>query len=664
MTNSIRRARKFSRSGVAAASAVSLALGAFSVVGPGPLASAAEPLTGGIRGANGSGVINTGKQLVSDLDSGSCVVYGGAQTGSQAGFSWDTLEPSNATPDNKRTWGVSVAFDNSKDRTFAYWEWSSASRNTAPVTLGSVQAAPAGGSLGPNITASDQADEELGIDDGPQITYGLKSVLTEEKVAKFAQAGEGSPVRYVWKTKYTRDNPTGIKATNQSAFVALVNPWPSENNECNPITVDWVGIQEHVIVPGEQTKVGHINVPALSNGSVDDSLSRMVVEAYDGNGKFIASSDPEASGGGKQLLRVDDNGDIYYTWPKYRGTELAADKNVQFSVVAKSRTTDQLEAANALDPYYGPNAKVFGSSNLLPRYSKPNELGRNTISLDDTEYHDPQYKKTEAAIISGVDSATGPLATEPQKVTFTQVPDKIAELVKTKDDGGFEAKVTLDEKYVFEGWSVEMDQNYNVTVTAPAKPQPGTFAQPRVVVEYSNGSTDELSLLVIVDPNNTQVTDLVRPALSKGKVNEDISAQIALKPMMKGYKAVHPAKYEIDPATVPDGWTVTVDNTGKVTAVADESVAPGTVITPKITATYPDGTDDVVEPQFQAIVDIKIPDYDTVTNKPNSDVTLTPAIPERGLSGNTTDKAPERYTFENGTTTLCLLYTSPSPRDS
>lgn len=130
------------------------------------------------------------------------------------------------------------------------------------------------------------------------------------------------------------------------------------------------------------------------------------------------------------------------------------------------------------------------------------------------------------SIISGVDSETGPLATEPQKVVFTQTPDLIKELEKKKADGGFEATVKLDDKYVYEGWTVEMDEDYNVTVTAPENPKPGTFARPKITVEYSNGSTDVLELLVVVDPNHTQVTDLVRPGLSKGKVNEEISAQI------------------------------------------------------------------------------------------------------------------------------------------
>lgn len=91
-------------------------------------------------------------------------------------------------------------------------------------------------------------------------------------------------------------------------------------------------------------------------------------------------------------------------------------------------------------------------------------IDSKAFSLDDTEYHDPKYDKTDASIISGVDSATGPLATEPQKVTFNQVPDLIKDLEKEKGDGGFEAKVTLDEKYVYDGWTVEMDEDYNVTV--------------------------------------------------------------------------------------------------------------------------------------------------------------------------------------------------------
>ncbi|WP_087116883.1 G5 domain-containing protein [Corynebacterium urinipleomorphum] len=658
MTKSNRSVRRSSRTGIAGLSVIALALGGLSVVGPGPAATqaTAATMTGGLRGK--SGAVEKDAQKASDLPAGSCVVDDNSQSGSQAGFSWQSLEPGPRTLVQKqKDWGVSLAFDNSQDRTFADWSFANSGNHGNLLNTGSVSSMDAGTTfpVEPPLEVTAKADENITITAArEQRNLTLWAELTEDEVKQFAEAGADNPVRYAWMGKYTKENPNGLKATqgDNAAFRAVVNPWPSENIECNPITVSWEDFEKHVIVAGDETKVGHINIPALTGGGTDDSISRMVVEAYDGNGKFIGTTDPAVSGG-EQNLRVDDNGDIYFTWPEYRGTDLATDKNVNFSVLAQPRSVGQLQAA--AEHNNSGEGKAFDSSNSLERYSKANVIDSKAFSLDDTEYHDPKYGKTSATIISGVDSATGPLATEPQKVTFTQVPDLIADLKKKKDQGGFEAKVKLDKKYVYAGWSVEMDkETHEVTVTAPENPEPGTFALPKVVVEYSNGSTDVLELLVVVDPNNTQVTDLVRPGLTKGKVNEDMTSQIALEPILEGHDTVHPANYEVDPATVPAGWTVTVDKTGKVTAVADESVEPGTVITPKVTATYPDGTKDEVEVQFQAIVDIKIPDYDTVTNKPNQDVSMKPEVPERGLSGNTTDEPPKRYTFEDGTTTFTL----------
>lgn len=663
MAESSRRFRNSTSRSIAASSAIALALGSISVVGPGPLApsAAAAELTGGIR--DKSGAVDKAAQQESDLPAGSCVVKSEESSGSQAGFSWDHLEPGGGSP-SKTLWGLSVAFDNSKDRTFADWNFTNTGSLGTVLNTGTVPSMEAGTDfpVKPPLPVTAKADESIDITTsgrGVLRNLNLYAELTDEKVKQFASASADNPVRYAWQSNYKQDNDKGpAKATEggSASFGATVNPWPSENIECNPIKVSW-GTAEvsenHVIVPGEETKVGTINVPALQNSGEDDSMSRMVVEAYDGNGKFIGTTDPEASGG-DQLLRIDEpTGDIYFTWPEYRGTDLATDKNVNFSVLAKPRTVGQLQAATEHNTEGG-NGKAFDSSNSLTRYNTANVIDSTSFSLDDTEYHDPKYDKTDASIISGVDSATGPLATEPQKVTFTQTPDLIKELAKKKDQQGFEAKATLDEKYVYEGWTVEMDEDYNVTVTAPENPRPGTFARPKVIVEYSNGSTDELELLVVVDPNNTQVTDLVRPGLTKGTIGDDLTAQVGTKSIMKGYKPVHPAKFEIDKSTVPEGWTVTVDDTGKVTAKADDTVAPGTIITPTVKATYLDDTTDEIETQFQAIVDIKVPTYDTVANKPGTDVSLTPTVPERGLSGNTTDEAPTRYTFENNKTELTV----------
>ena len=653
MAESSRRLRKSTSTGIAASSVIALALGGLSVVAPGPLApeAAAATLSGGIR--DKSGAVEKDDQKASDLPAGSCVVSESAPEGSQAGFRWYTSEPAANSPDRK-AWGLSVSFDNSKDRTFADWGFTNSGLMGAYLDTAQVPATDAGQTLGGKVTH--KADEALVIDgSGRQRNLNLNAELTDAKVKQFAEATAANPVRYAWQGNYKQENPdpkTRATRGGSAAFTAVVNPWPSENIECNPITVSWENFEKHVIVPGDETKVGKINIPALQgegNGT-DDSMSRMVVEAYDGNGKFIGTTDPASSGGTKNLRIDEETGEIFFTWPEYRGTDLATDKNVNFSVLAKPRSVDQLKAAAKSNNEYIEHDGAFDSSNSLTRYNKANVIDSKAFSLDDTEYHSPKYDKTDASIISGVDSATGPIATEPQKVTFTQTPDLIKDLAKKKGDNGYEAKVELDEKYVYDGWTVEMDDDYNVTVTAPENPKPGTFARPTITVEYSNGSTDVLELLVVVDPNNTQVTDLVRPSLTKGHIGDDLTAQVGTKSIMKGHKPVHPAKFEIDESTVPAGWTVTVDATGKVTAKADDSVAPGTIITPKVKATYPDQTTDEIETQFQAIVDIKIPTYDTVTNKPAAKVSLKPEVPERGLSGNTTDEAPNRYTFPDGKT--------------
>lgn len=644
--------KRFVRSRIAALSAMALAAGTLVAVPSFISTQPAEaaPFTGGIR--DKSGAVEKADQKASDLPSGSCVVASSEPEGSQAGFTWNTAEPSGSSPD-KKAWGLSLAFDNSKDRTFADWFFTNSGNLGAVLNVGPVPSMEVGQPL-PGYEkepVTQKADESIDITGRrTQRNLNLYAQLTDEKVRQYAEATADSPVRYAWHGQYTKDNANGLKATQgpNAIFSATVNPWPSENIECNPITVSWESFEKHVIVPGEKTKVGKINIPAVKKDGTDDSMARMMVEAYDGNGKFIGTSDTAASGG-EQMLRIDETtGEIYFTWPKYRGTDLKADKNVHFAVLAKPRTVDQLKAA--VEHNNSDAGQAFDSSNLLTRYKTPNVIDSKSFSLDDTEYHNPQYDKVEATITSGVVKANeGPLATEPQKVVFTQTPDLIKDLKKKKDDGGFEATVTLDEKYVYEGWKVEKDDDYNITVTAPEHPNPGTFARPKVKIEYSNGSTDEIELLVVVDPNHTQVTDLVRPDLTKGRLNDNLTSQIGLKPIMKGYKAVNPAKYEVDPASVPEGWTVTVDATGKVTAMADGSVvAPGSTITPKIKATYPDQTTDEIEVQFQAIADIKIPTYDTVTGQPEANMTLKPKIPEQGLSGNQSDQAPKRYTFEDG----------------
>lgn len=122
MAGSSRRFRNSTSRSIAASSAIALALGGISIVGPGPLASSAaasEGFTGGLYGADGTGAIAKDDQLTSDLEAGSCAVHSTAASGSQAGFKWKTSEPSSGNAGTE--WGLSVSFDNSQDRTFTDW---------------------------------------------------------------------------------------------------------------------------------------------------------------------------------------------------------------------------------------------------------------------------------------------------------------------------------------------------------------------------------------------------------------------------------------------------------------------------------------------------------------------------------------------------------------
>ncbi|WP_083290230.1 G5 domain-containing protein [Corynebacterium sp. HMSC05H05] len=650
MAESTRRLRNTTSRSIAASSVIALALGGLSVVAPGPLApeAAAATLSGGIR--DKSGAVEKDAQKASDLPAGSCVVQAdNSQQGSQAGFSWYTSEPSASSPD-KKAWGLSVSFDNSKDRTFADWGFTNNGRMGTYLDAAQISAMNAGQTLVDKVVTH-KADEILGITtSGPQRPLNLNAKLTDAKVKQFAEATTANPVRYAWQGNYTKENPDGPRAThgaNQS-FRAVVNPWPSENIECNPITVSWENREKLVIRPGEELKVGKINVPAVQNGGTDDSMSRMVVEAYDAQGNFIGTSDTDASGADTPSVRIDETtGEIFYTMPKYKGTKLSDQQGMRFSVLAKPRSVEQLQVA--VENNNGGEGQAFDSSNSLPRYNKPNVIANHQWSFDDTQFHDPKYDPDQQAIISGVEDNKP--TKERQVVTFKEAGDKIADLVKKREDGGVDAEVKLDKKNVYSGWDVKMDPNtYEVTVTAPKDPRPGTFAQPRVIVTYSNGSRDIIPLLVVVDPNNTQVTTLVSPGTTTGVPGQPIDAQLTWEPVFEDRDPVQPTKYEVDPSTVPEGWTVKVGDDGTVTATAPLDAPNLSTISPEIKGIYPDGTSDTVKLTFQVINNVKVPDYTAVSGKNNEEVSLQPVMPPVGQGGKDTDEEPNRYTFEDGST--------------
>ena len=262
--------RRSSRKGVAALSAITLALSGLSITSFNtvvPEANAAT-LSGGIR--DKSGAVEKDAQKASDLPAGSCTVSESTTEGSQAGFSWYTSEPS-ATSPSKTRWGLSVSFDNSKDRTFADWYFTNTGNLGDYLNPGEVPSMEAGQTfLDKSVTH--KADEGIAITASrSQRNLNLYAEMTEEKVGQFASATADNPVRYAWQGNYKKDNTSGVLHATQgpnSAFSATVNPWPSENIECNPITVSWENREKLVIRPGEELKVGKINVPKVQNLSL------------------------------------------------------------------------------------------------------------------------------------------------------------------------------------------------------------------------------------------------------------------------------------------------------------------------------------------------------------------------------------------------------------
>lgn len=389
-----------------------------------------------------------------------------------------------------------------------------------------------------------------------------------------------------------------------------------------------------VIKPGEQVKIGTINAD-------DASLPRIRVSAKTQRGSYAG-----------EVQR--DGKDLYYTWPKFIGEKWADDDTVNFTAVALPRDLAQLEKA-AKDPVnneFGDDTYVYKASiDSLDRYKVANEISTHTITTDDEKYHDPQYDPTQVQIISGI--TDGKPATSAQSVTFTGIKDKIADLVKNQL-----ATVELDTELVQPGWKAEFvdpaSGDYTVKVTAPfggGEPRPGTFSQPVVKVTYTNGSVDSIPLLAIVRPNNTQVTDVAYPTEpATGLQGANLTQSVALKRILGKGTPVTPARYEVVPDSYPEGWTVTVDADGTVHATSPKDAPNNSSITPKVKATYPDGTTDVVEAPFQVVSNIKVPDYGSTAGVVKDGLSLTPVEPKNGLSGKPDDAMPTSYSFQDGAT--------------
>lgn len=658
------RAFSARRSGVVITSTIALALGGAAIVAPSTAAAESvrytdtqEPV------APKASQLNFDPKSSNPLKCGAQLSHG---VSSNSGLSYERRVPGMANGTD-RNFGLQVTADTSGERTFNFLNVTDGPNNppiskrtvTLPPlqpgdTIGHPATGPATGTVNyvedvPNIVIEPPARGQTARE------FRTEMNLTEGQVNQIANGG----MTIGWKGQYNNDWKAdyGYFFSDSGEFLVngVVNPWPSENADCTPITIDWAdeldtgNYEATVIQPGETVKVGTVSAD-------EDSVERL---------RFIAK-DPDGNEVPGEITR--EGNDIYWTMADYIEGQPAytqTDK-LTFEMIALPRDLQGLKDAAVSNGSL--EDTVFDSSLAPERYRSPETVATKTFDIDDAKNHDPNYDSRQESIISGVkDNAP---TEDRQTRTFTNVADSngdtLAKLVEK-----YNARIELDDSNVYEGWDAYFrdpdNGDYTVVVESPAgtDARPGSFAQPIVKVTYSNGTQDIIPLLVIVDPNNTQTTDVVYPpATIRGKIGEKMtSAAPTLKRVIgKNQKPVKPASYTVDPATVPAGWTINVAGDGTVTATSPAGAKAGDIARPKITATYPDGTVDEREVTFLVGDDASLndPSYPVEVTKPGAPVTHQIQNAPEGVTFTLDNDEVDGWTYSIDPNTGAVTVTPPA----
>ncbi|WP_323709158.1 YPDG domain-containing protein [Mammaliicoccus sciuri] len=158
---------------------------------------------------------------------------------------------------------------------------------------------------------------------------------------------------------------------------------------------------------------------------------------------------------------------------------------------------------------------------------------------------------------------------------------------------GTEFEVPSDK--VSNGWTVTVDpKTGDLTVIPPKDVKPGTMVDIPVTVKYPDGSSEEVPVKVVVNPNDSQ--DNTPGYGSKDNGSTPVKPGTSTHIPQVGDKELPPGtEFEVPSDKVPSGWTVTVDpKTGDLTVIPPKDIKPGTMVDIPVTVKYPDGSSEEV----------------------------------------------------------------------
>ena len=247
------------------------------------------------------------------------------------------------------------------------------------------------------------------------------------------------------------------------------------------------------------------------------------------------------------------------------------------------------------------------AANLYPVNAETGERGNRiatdafTVLVDWAPEYEEQVGKAGKPLNSGAPTFDRTDTDEVEKLTAEQLAEQDADKQPTE--------FVLPETFTIpEGYDISVDEvTGEVSLTFPEDAAPGTTLDVPVKVTYADGtSATGVAPFKVATP----VADTIEPSYEDKLVVPGTPAES--KPTFtdkdgKDAEAPEGSKFKIpEDFTAPDGYTVDIDEDGKVTVEVDQDALDGDTaeeIEVPVTVTYPDGSEDKTTAKFELDTD-------------------------------------------------------------